>query len=274
MQIVSANGANIPALGFGTWKLTGDECRLAVLEALRIGYRHIDTAQGYRNEEEVGAAIAESGLKRDDLFITTKIRPEDEGEGVLQRSLEESLRKLRLDTVDLALIHWPNPAIPVEEAVGALCDAKRRGLTRHIGLSNFTIDLLDRAIAAATEPLATEQIELHPYITQTKMLAAIRRHGLAITAYSPVGRGAVTEDPVMAEIGARHGKTPVQVALRWLVQQGDVIAIPKTANAGRMRENFAIFDFELSADEMARVSGLARGERLVNVPAWVPKWDD
>ncbi len=274
MHVVHANGASIPALGFGTWKLRGAECRDAVLDALNVGYRHIDTAQGYRNEEEVGAAIAESGLPRDDVFVTTKIQPEEQGEGDLQRSLEESLRKLRLDAVDLTLIHWPNPAIRVEEGVAALCAAKRAGLTRHIGLSNFTVDLLDRAVAAASEPLVTEQLELHPYITQTKILSAVRRHGMAITAYSPIGRGSATADPLLREIGARHGKTAAQVTLRWLVQQGDVVAIPKSANPQRIRENFSIFDFALSAEEMAAVDGLSRGERYVNAPQWVPAWDD
>jgi len=274
MQTVDANGAKIPVLGFGTWPMRGDECRKAVSAGLKLGYRHVDTAQGYSNEEEVGDGILDSGVPRDRIFITTKVHPEKQGEGDLQASMEESLRKLRVDQVDLTLIHWPNPRIPVAEAVKALSNAKRRGLTRHIGLSNFTIRLLDQAVAAATEPLVTEQIEYHPYVDQTKMLAALRRHGMAITAYCPIALGRVVGDPAIEAIGRAHGKTAAQVTLRWLIQQGDVVAIPKSSKPKRLKENLDVFDFALTEAEMAAIGALkSRGLRLVNEPGWVPAWD-
>jgi len=274
MQTVSAHGAKIPALGFGTWPMKGEECARVVSDALKLGYRHVDTAQGYSNEKEVGDGMADAGVARDRIFITTKIHPEQQGEGALQASLEESLRKLRVDQVDLTLIHWPNPKIPVAEAMKALSDAKRRGLTRHIGLSNFTVALLDEAVKAATEPLVTEQIEYHPYIDQSKMLAALGRHGMAVTAYCPLALGRVIGDPVIEAIGKTHHKTVAQVALRWLIQQGNVIAIPKSSKVERLRENMAVFDFVLSDEEMTAMNGLKkRGLRLINEPGWVPKWD-
>jgi diketogulonate reductase-like aldo/keto reductase len=274
MQTVDAHGAKIPVLGFGTWPMRGDECRNAVVAGLKLGYRHVDTAQGYSNEEEVGEGIRESGVPREDIFITTKVRPEWQSADRLGASLEESLRKLGVDVVDLTLIHWPNPAIPVAEAMKALSEAKRRGLTRHIGVSNFTVALLDQAVAAASEPLVTDQIEYHPFLDQTKMFAAMRRHGMAITAYCPVARGEVIGEPMIEAIAKTHGKTAGQVTLRWLIQQPDVIAIPKASRRERLEENLAIFDFTLSGAEMAAISALkSRGLRLVNEPAWVPAWD-
>jgi diketogulonate reductase-like aldo/keto reductase len=274
MQTVDAHGAKIPVLGFGTWPMRGDECRNAVVAGLKLGYRHVDTAQGYSNEEEVGEGIRESGVPRQDIFITTKVRPEWQGEGRLQASLEESLTKLGVDVVDLTLIHWPNPEIPVAEAMKALSAAKRAGLTRHIGVSNFTVALLDQAVAAASEPLVTDQIEYHPFLDQTKMFTAMRRHGMAITAYCPVARGHITGDPTIEAIAKAHGKTAGQVALRWLIQRPDVIAIPKASRRERLEENLAIFDFALSDAEMDAMSALkTRGLRLVNEPAWVPAWD-
>ena len=274
MQTVDAQGAKIPVLGFGTWPMRGDECRQAVTAGLKLGYRHVDTAQGYSNEEEVGEGIRVSGVPREDIFITTKVRPEWQGEGRLQASMEESLRKLGVDVVDLTLIHWPNPDIPVAEAMKALSDATRRGLTRHIGVSNFTIALLDQAVAAASEPLVTDQIEYHPFLEQTKMLAAIRRHGMAPTAYCPVARGHIVGDPVIEAIAKAHGKTAGQVTLRWLIQKGDVVAIPKASRPERLKENLEVFDFTLSDAEMTAMDGLkTRGLRLVNEPAWVAEWD-
>jgi diketogulonate reductase-like aldo/keto reductase len=274
MWMVNANGAEIPVLGFGTWPLRGDECRQVVASGLGLGYRHVDTAQGYQNEREVGDGIKDSGVPREAIFITTKVRPEQQGAGDLQTSVEESLRKLGVDRVDLTLIHWPNPTIPVKEAILALCDARRRGLTRHIGVSNFTLAHLEQAIAAATEPLVTDQIEYHPFLDQTKVMAALRRNGMATTAYCPIARGHVSGDAVLEEIGATHGKSAVQVSLRWLIQQKDVVVIPKSSKAERLKECLDIFDFNLSGADMARIDALrARGLRLVHEPAWVPVWD-
>lgn len=274
MQTVISHGAKIPVLGFGTWPMRGDECRNAVAEGLRAGYRHIDTAQGYANETEVGEAIRASGIPRDDIFITTKIRTDWQSRDRLQASVEESLAKLGVDVVDLVLIHWPYPPVPVEEAIPELCAAKRRGLTRHIGVSNFTIALLDRAIAVTSEPLVTNQVEYHPFLDQRKIVAATLKDGLAVTAYCPLARGRVIGDPLLESIARAHGKTVGQVALRWLIQKPNTIAIPKAAHPERIRENIDIFDFNLSPAEMVAIDDLrSRNLRLVNEPAWVPAWD-
>ena len=269
-----AGSGPIPAIGCGTWELRGDTCAKIVAEALRIGYRHIDTAQGYGNEEAVGEGIRASAVPRSDIFITTKVRPQLVAEGELQHSAEESLRRLQVDAVDLLLIHWPNPVVPVREMMSALSDAKRRGLTRHIGVSNFTIAKLEEAIAVSPEPIVTNQIELHPYLDQTRLLAEARRLGLTVTAYCPIALGKVVGDPVLEAIAGAHGKSAVQVALRWLIQQPGIAAIPRTSNPARLAENLAVFDFQLTDDEMERISRLKRPKsRLINEPDWVPRWD-
>lgn len=271
---VAVRDARIPAIGLGTWDLRGETCSRIVEEALKTGYRHIDTAQGYDNETEVGEGLRASGVARDKVFITTKIRPQRISDGEMQRSMEESLSRLGVDHVDLALIHWPNPQIPLRDSMRALSDVKRRGLTRNIGVSNFTTHLLEPAVQLCSEPLIVNQFEYHPYLDQQKLLAAVRRHGLAITAYCPIALGKVVNDPAIKTIAARHGKTAAQVTLRWLVQQGDVIAIPRTSKVGRLRENLAVFDFELSSDNMQAMSSMTKpNSRLINEPAWVPAWD-
>lgn len=270
---VEANGAAIPAIGFGTWQLTGRACTDAVRMALDLGYRHVDTAAMYGNEDEVGAGLKASGLDRDEIFVTTKVWYEDLRPGDLERSAQASLRRLGLDQVDLLLIHWPNPSMPLADSLGALAEAKRRGLTRHIGVSNFPAGLLEEAVARLREPLVVNQCEYHPFLDQTKVIAACRRHGLAFTSYSPLGKGEVARDPVVREIADRHGKAPGQIVLRWHVQQPGVVAIPKASTREHISENLNIFDFELSPEEMARISGLARpGGRMVD-PSWSPDWD-
>jgi diketogulonate reductase-like aldo/keto reductase len=264
----------IPAIGCGTWELRGETCARIVAEALRLGYRHVDTAQGYGNEEPVGEGLRASGVPRSEVFVTTKVRPQNVAAGDLQRSTEDSLRRLQVDAVDLLLIHWPNPAVPLAETMAALSDAKRNGLTRHIGVSNFTIATLDEAVAVSPEPIITNQIELHPYLDQTRLLGAVRRLGLTVTAYCPIALGKVVGDPVIEAIGGAHGKSAVQVALRWLIQQPGVAAIPRTSNPARLAENLAVFDFQLTDDEMDRISRLKRpNSRLINEPDWVPRWD-
>jgi diketogulonate reductase-like aldo/keto reductase len=270
---VVVHGTTIPAIGLGTWELRGDTCTRIVTEALKIGYRHIDTAQGYANEAEVGEGLRASGVPRSDVFITTKIRPQLISDGEMQRSMEESLTRLGVDQVDLALIHWPNERIPLAESMRALADVKRRGLARNIGVSNFTTRLLEPAVKLCPE-IILNQFEYHPYLDQTVLLSAMRRLGLAITAYCPIALGKVVGDPKIEAIAKRHGRTTVQVTLRWLVQQGDVIAIPRTSRVERLRENLSVFDFELSAEEMQAMSRLTRpNTRLINEPAWVAVWD-
>jgi len=269
---VQAAGVAIPKIGLGTWQLRGAQCTQIVAAAVASGYTHIDTAQGYANEEFVGEGLA--GAARGKVFITTKVRPDRLAEGELERSVDESLAKLGVAAIDLLLLHWPNPAIPLEGTIRALNAVKRDGRARAIGLSNFTSAMLDKAWSLTGEPFAAEQIEYHPYLDQTKMLGALRRRGMAIIAYCPIALGKVTGDPVIEAIAQKHGRSAAQVTLRWLVGQGDVVAIPKTANLERLKENIAVFDFALSEAETAAMNALKRpGARNVNEPQWVPEWD-
>jgi diketogulonate reductase-like aldo/keto reductase len=271
--LVRANGAAIPAIGFGTWPMRGAEAARAVASALESGYRAIDTAAMYGNEEAVGEALRGSGVPRDEVFVTTKVWYTDLQPGALQRSAEASLKRLGLDRVDLLLIHWPSPDIPLAGSIEALCDAKRRGLARHVGVSNFPVALLDKAVALATEPLVANQCEYHPHLDQSKVIAACRRHGLAFLSYAPIGKGEVLGEPVIRDIAARHGRTPAQVVLRWQVQQDGVAAIPKSATPKRIAENLDVFGFALSEEEMGAISGLARPDGRMVAPAWSPAWD-
>jgi diketogulonate reductase-like aldo/keto reductase len=273
---VTAHGAAIPAIGFGTWPLKGEECVEMVAAALGAGYRHIDTAAMYDNESDVGRGLRAGGVPRDKVWVTTKVWWENIGDGALQRSAETSLRKLNLDVVDLLLIHWPSKTIPLKESIKALNDAKRRGLTRHIGVSNFPSRLLDEAMALTSDPLICNQCEYHPHLESSKVLAACRRHGVAFVSYCPLGRGSVggvLSEPAVKEIAERVGRTPAQVVLRWHVQQPGVVAVPKTANRQRLAENLALFDFELSAEDMKRLSGLARPDGRVVKNPMAPEWD-
>jgi 2,5-diketo-D-gluconate reductase B len=227
-----------------------------VEEALRIGYRHIDTAAMYGNEEEVGAGLRASGVPRGEVFITTKVWSSNLRARDFERSARDSIAKLKLPHVDLLLIHWPNSSVPLKETVGALSKMKREGVARHVGVSNFTPGLIEQAVALSTEPLVNNQIECHPYFDQRKTIAASQRHGLTVTAYSPIARGRVKGDAVLARIAKAHGRTAAQVCLRYLVQQ-NLIVIPKTSRPERLKENLAIFDFQLTAAEMKEIAGLA-----------------
>jgi 2,5-diketo-D-gluconate reductase B len=272
MNTIEANGARIPAIGLGTWQLRGRTCARIVEQALRLGYRHIDTAQMYDNEREVGEGLRASGVKRDDVFITTKVwtthfRPND-----LERSAKESLARLRLTEIDLLLLHWPNPQVPLAETMGALAHAKQLGLARHIGISNFTIGLIEEAAAACAEPLVCDQVEYHPYLDQAKVKAACARYGMAVVAYSPIAKGRIRNDGALARIGDRYRKTAAQVCLRWLVQQ-DVAAIPRTSKLERLSENIDIFDFELSEDDMSLISAMSRASGRLTDSGLAPKWD-
>jgi diketogulonate reductase-like aldo/keto reductase len=272
MEYVEANGARIPLIGLGTWDLRGRTCVEMVSAALKLGYRHVDTGAAYDNEREVGEGLRASGVKRDEVHVTTKVWHDQLRAADFERSAEASLKRLGLDTIDLLLIHWPNASVPLRETIGVLNKVKRRGLTRHIGVSNFTVELVEEAVKLSQEPLTTNQIELHVYLDQSKIIAACRRHGIAITAYSPIARGKGEGDKVLEKIAAAHGKTWAQVCLRWLVQQ-QIIAIPRTSRRERLNENLDVFDFALSAQEMAAISVLGKKSgRIVNM-AWAPKWD-
>ena len=217
MQFVEAGGARIPAIGLGTWELRGRTCARVVEQALRLGYRHIDTAQIYENESEVGEGLRASGVNRDEVFVTTKVWTTHFAPNDLERSTRESLARLRLAHVDLLLLHWPNPRIPLQETLGALAHVKELGMTRHIGVSNFTVALIEEAVAACPVPLVCDQVEYHPYLDQAKVLQACSDNGMALVAYSPIAKGRIKNDKVLAPIGEKHCKTAAQVCLRWLM---------------------------------------------------------
>lgn len=271
---VEANGARIPLIGLGTWDLRGRVCARVVEQALRLGYRHIDTAEMYDNEREVGEGLRASSVRRNDIFVTTKIWPSHFAPRELERAARDCLVRLRLSEVDLLLLHWPNPQVPLADTLGALCKVKRDGLARHIGISNFTVAMIEDAVRLSTEPLVCNQVECHPFLDQSKVLAACRSHGMALVAYSPIARGGARNDRALAKIGAIHKKTAAQVSLRYLVQQ-DIVAIPRTSKVERLLENASVFDFALSAEEMAEIAALAKRDgRVVD---WAfsgsPNWD-
>ncbi|MFQ5566723.1 MAG: aldo/keto reductase [Paracoccaceae bacterium] len=274
MHHVNANGADIPAIGLGTWTLNGAAATRLVAGAIRAGYRHVDTAAMYDNEAAVGAGLRASGVPRDEIFLTTKVWPSDIADGALQRSIEASLKRLKVDRVDLALIHWPSRTIPLADSIRALNEVKDRGLARHIGVSNFTVALLDEAVALSRHKLACNQVEYHPFLSQDRVLAACRRHGVALVSYCPLARGAeLFPEPAIAAAAARHGRTPAQIVLRWQVQQEGVAAIPRSSNPERIAENLQVFDFSLEADEMAAINALgARRYRICNFE-FSPDWD-
>ena len=272
MQFVEANGARIPAIGLGTWELRGRTCARIVEQALRLGYRHLDTAQAYDNEREVGDGLRASGVRRDDVFVTTKVWTTHFAPNDLERSAKDSLVRLRMPEVDLLLLHWPNPHVPLVETLGALAHVRQMGLTRHIGVSNFTVALIEEAVKICSVPLVCDQVEYHPYLDQTKVREACAQNGMALVAYSPVAKGRIKNDQMLAGIAERYGKTAAQVSLRWLVQQS-VSAIPRTSRIERLSENLDIFDFELSEDEMDRVFGLAHAKGRLTDFGFAPKWD-
>lgn len=270
MQIIEAGGARIPAIGLGTWELRGRACARIVEQALRLGYRHLDTAQMYDNERDVGEGLRASSVPRSDVFVTTKIWPTHFAPNDLFRSLKESLVKLRMSDVDLVLLHWPSSRVPLNETLDGLARARQAGLAQHVGISNFNVALMEKAVSLSKEPLVCNQVEYHPYLDQTKVLDACRRLGLATVAYSPVAKGRVKDDRSLARIGDRYRKTAAQVCLRWLVQQ-DVAAIPRTSKLERLQENLDVFDFELSDADMATISAMGSSAgRLLNAGA---DWD-
>jgi 2,5-diketo-D-gluconate reductase B len=272
MEAIESHGAKIPVIGFGTMTLKDSLCVEMVEAALHLGYRHLDTAQNYGNEREVGEGLRASGVAREDVFITTKVWFNRLAPGDLEHSVDESLERLKLPWVDLLLIHWPNAQIPLAGSIEALCKVKRAGLAKHIGVANFTVAMLDEATSVASEPLAALQIETHPYLDQTKVLAAARRLGLAVVGYCPLARGKVPADAVLQRIGRAHGKSPAQVSLRFLEQE-KIIPIPRTSKRERLAENLGSLDFKLTDAEMAEIGMLARpGSRIVSPPQ-APQWD-
>ncbi|TCR62482.1 2,5-diketo-D-gluconate reductase B [Bosea sp. BK604] len=266
------NGVSLPVLGFGTYHLTGPEGVKAIRHALDLGYRYLDTATRYGNEEEVGQAIAESGIDRDRIFLATKLRYVDLDPATIEDRVKESLARLRVDHVDLLMPHWPSPTIPVAPIMEAFARVRDKGYATHIGVSNFPTDLMREAIKAFDGPIFSNQVEYHPFIAQSAVLDQLRSHGILLTAAVPLARGAIDDEPVIREIAESYGKTTAQITLRWLIQQPGVTAIPKSGQPERIRQNLEIFDFALSEDEMARIGALQRNLRLVDV-SWAPVWD-
>ncbi len=269
---IKAHGAEMPAIGFGTSGLAAPVGEI-VAHALAAGYRHLDAARKYGTEEGVGEGIRAAKVPRADLFIATKVSHENLHAADFARSVEQSLRALGVDDVDLLLVHWPNAAIPLAETMTALAKAKRDGLARHVGVANFNIAMVDEAARLCPEPLVTLQAEFHPYLDQGKLLAALRQRGMILTGYCPLGRGRLVNDQVIAEIARQKGKSAAQIALRWSVQQG-VVPIPRSSNRQRIAENLAVFDFTLSDDEMRRIGTLKRRDgRIANPAGRAPAWD-
>lgn len=272
MEIVKAHGAEIPALGFGVFRMSDAEVEAVVPAALEAGFRHFDTAQIYGNEAALGRALASAGARRDDLFLTTKVWVENYSPAKFAASVDESLGKLKVDQVDLLLLHWP-AEVAIAEQIAMLDAVQKAGKTRFVGVSNQNIAQMRASAALSTTPIVTNQVELHPYLDQSRLAAAAKQAGIAITAYYGMADGAVPRDLVLQKIGAQYGKSAAQVALRWLVQQG-FVALSKTAKPERVAENIAIFDFALSDADMAAIAQLARPDgRLVSPAGLAPAWD-
>jgi 2,5-diketo-D-gluconate reductase B len=268
--VATAAEVEIPSIGYGTWQIHGQTCRGRVADALAAGYRHVDTAQMYENEEAVGRGLRDAALDREDVFLTTKLWMENLAREAVLSSTEQSLRRLATDYVDLLLIHWPNPDVPLEETLDAMTDLQERGRARSLGVSNFPPSWLERARRQAA--VVCNQVEYHPFLSQERLLDAAARHGVALVAYSPLAHGRVPRDKTLAEIGAEHGKSAAQVALRWLLQQEPVGAVPKAASPEHLEANLDVFDFQLAEDEMSRIAALDRGERTID-PDFAPDWE-
>lgn len=264
MEHIELQGEKIPALGLGTWQMKGTSCEKAVKSALNIGYRHIDTAQAYRNEEIVGKAIKNSDVSRDEIWLTTKIwRSNFRHEDVIN-SVNKSLERLQTDYIDLLLIHWPSEKISFEETLNAMNDLVDEGKIRKIGISNFTPEQMEEAQQSSDEPLFTNQVEYHPFLDQSRVLSKCRNMNMMLTAYSPLARGDIMDNDTLRDIGEKYGKTPAQISLRWLIQQDEVSAIPKASSREHQEDNFDIFDFELDQNEVERINELGGNRRKVN----------
>ncbi|WP_372815177.1 aldo/keto reductase [Psychrobacter sp.] len=276
-NIRTAGQANIPVLGLGTWQSTGQDCVDVVSQALKMGYEHIDTAQAYGNEKEVGQGIKQSGVSRDKFFLTTKIFPDDmkfEPEKLIAAA-KRSLADLDTDYVDLLLLHWPDDRVPLSETIPALCELQKQGLTRHIGVSNFNIANIIEAEKYADVPIVVNQVEFHPFIKQKTLQTFLNNHHILLEAYSPLARGDVFDNEIIKEIADKHNVTPAQISLAWILSDKHRVAIPKTANPDHLQGNLDAINVQLSADEIEKINGLARADgRKIEHPDYSPEWDD
>lgn len=268
-RVLAINGTTVPRLGLGTWRLTGAEGEAAVRDALELGYRHIDTARTYGNEHEIGEAVRTSGVPRDEVFLTTKVWFDDAEPDRLRASAEASLRDLGTEYVDLLLLHWPNPDVPLEQSLQALGELKERGLARHIGVSNFPAGLLRDALEIA--PIFCNQVEFHPFLGQDEVLGIADEHDLMITAYAPLAHGRVFNDPVLDETAERHGTGPAQIALRWLLDHPRVAVLPKAASRRNRAANLDVWSVKLDDADSERIDRLPKDRRVFD-PEWAPDW--
>lgn len=263
----------LPPIGFGLDELNSTQVAELIPAAWEAGFRAFDTAQLYGNEAELGQTLQGIGMPRDEVFVTTKVMNRNFSEDRFLPSVEESLERLRLDAVDLLLVHWPGHDMPVERQIELLNEARSRGWTRHIGVSNYNSTQLARAVEISEAPIATNQVEIHPYLDQTTLRTRAHDLGVALTGFFVMAMGAVPRDKALARIGETHGKSAAQVALRWVHQKGDV-PLTRSTRADRIPENHAIFDFELSGHQMAEIDAMARpGSRIVSPPNLAPGWD-
>jgi len=269
-----AQHPSIPPIGLGTFRLKGQEVIDSVQSALKLGYRHIDTAKLYDNEKAVGRAIKESGIARKNIFVTTKVWFDDLAGDQALEALKASLKRLDMDYVDLTLIHWPSPngEVPMKEYIGALNKAREQGLTKHIGISNFTNAQVDEALAVpGGEYIITNQVEVHPFLANKKVIQHCQAKGLTVTGYMPLAVGKVMDDPVMQDIAKEHGVTPAQIALAWVVHQ-DIVVIPSSTKPEHQKANLGAMNLKLSEEEIAKIDALDRDERIAN-PDFAPDWD-
>ncbi|MCD6252461.1 MAG: aldo/keto reductase [Psychrobacter sp.] len=276
-NIRTAGQANIPVLGLGTWQSTGQDCVDVVKKALEMGYEHIDTAQAYDNEKEVGQGIKQSGVARDKFFLTTKIFPDDMKfqPEKLAAAAKRSLENLDTDYVDLLLLHWPDDRVPLSETMPALCELQKQGLTRHIGVSNFNIANIIEAKKHADVPIVVNQVEFHPFIKQNTLQTFLNNHHILLEAYSPLARGDVFDNDIIKEIADKHKVTPAQISLAWILSDKHRVAIPKTSNPDHLQGNLDAVNVELSAEELDKIGGLARSDgRKIEHPDYSPVWDD
>ena len=271
-RIVNAQGLNMPKLGLGTWPMLGEECTRAVEQALKLGYRHIDTAAAYNNEEAVGQALANSPTPREQIHVTTKVWWDQLQPDAMRHSMDRSLKALRSDYVDLFMIHWPTTDWDLPRTIETLVSFKEQGLARNIGVANFPLPLLRKVVEELGAPLSAIQVEYHVLLGQNALLDYARQHDLALTAYSPLARNKVSDIPQIQQIAARHGVLPTQVALKWLLDQPNVAAIPKASSEANQLANLASLDVQLDDEDRALIAGLSKRERLVS-PDFAPVWD-
>lgn len=272
MDDLKTQGIDVPRLGLGTWRMQGDECREAVETALDLGYRHLDTAEMYGNEEAVGAAIRDAGVPRSDIHVTTKVWHENLAPDALRRAFETSLGKLRLDHVDLYLIHWPSPGMDLAATLATMIELRELRLARAIGVANFPVALLRQAVDEIDAPIACNQVEYHVLRDQTAVLKYLRSKGIPLVAYCPLAQGRLAEHPALDRIADKHGVTAAQVALKWLLDQDGVGAIPKSSRRAGQQANLDALRITLDDEDRQAIAALPKNERFVD-PAFAPAWD-